>query len=339
MLPVRTTEISSRPAGAPPPKVSVAMITYNHEKYITQAVESVMMQETDFPYELVIGEDCSTDRTREICVELQRKYPDRIRLLLPEKNIGIQPNFVQTLKGCDGEFIALLEGDDYWTAKEKLQKQVRFLESNPDCSSCCHPVTRFYEDGSQPPYKYHALKQDRFSLEQIIVGHVGQTCSVVFRNHFRGQFPEWFSQMAFGDWSLGILNAEHGLMGYMDEVLAAYRTHPGGIWGNSKRIWQLEQFVFLYQSLDHYLAPKYRPLVRQCLSRRAYQLSVQYYTTARFADARRLAWKSLATCWANPTVPLLKRGKQFLVSTVPALVRLWSALKRRNVSSTQPQRP
>lgn len=108
-------------------KVSVLMITYNHEKFIAQAIDSILMQQVNFDYEIVIGEDCSTDGTRAIVIQYQKEYPDKIRLLLPEENLGMHKNFVQTFRACQGEYIALLEGDDYWTSPRKLQKQVDFF--------------------------------------------------------------------------------------------------------------------------------------------------------------------------------------------------------------------
>ena len=119
-------------------KVSVLTITYNHEKYIAQAIESVLIQEVNFDYELVIGEDCSTDKTREIVIDYQRKYPHKIRLLLNEKNLGMHRNFAQTYHACRGQYIAVLEGDDFWTSPHKLQKQVDFLDNNPDFAICFH---------------------------------------------------------------------------------------------------------------------------------------------------------------------------------------------------------
>jgi glycosyltransferase involved in cell wall biosynthesis len=115
------------------PKVSVFMITYNHENYITQALESILMQKCDFNFEIVVGEDCSTDKTREILLGYKIKYPKIFKLLLNEKNIGAVRNQINTLKGCRGEFIAICEGDDYWTDPYKLQKQVDFLEANTEC--------------------------------------------------------------------------------------------------------------------------------------------------------------------------------------------------------------
>ncbi|MDR0333403.1 MAG: glycosyltransferase [Dysgonamonadaceae bacterium] len=112
--------------------VSVCMITYNHEKFISQAIEGVLMQKTNFPIELIIGEDCSTDKTREICIEYQQKYPEIIKLQLPEINKGMMRNFIENMQAARGKHIALCEGDDYWIDPYKLQKQVDFLEANED---------------------------------------------------------------------------------------------------------------------------------------------------------------------------------------------------------------
>lgn len=114
------------------PLVSVMMVTYNHEHYISQAIEGVIMQITSFRIELVIGEDCSTDSTRKICEKYKNKYPQLIRLLTTESNLGMIQNGNRTLKACTGKYIALNDGDDYWTDPYKLQKQVDFLESNED---------------------------------------------------------------------------------------------------------------------------------------------------------------------------------------------------------------
>ncbi|HND88872.1 MAG TPA: glycosyltransferase, partial [Saprospiraceae bacterium] len=114
------------------PLVSVCMITYKQEAYIGKAIESVLMQQTDFPIELVIGEDASPDGTLRICQHYQALHPDKIRLMTGEKNMGFSWNFARTLWATRGEYIALLEGDDYWTDPLKLQKQVDFLRKSPD---------------------------------------------------------------------------------------------------------------------------------------------------------------------------------------------------------------
>ena len=119
-------------------KLSVAMITYNHERFIRQAIESVLDQKVNFDFEIVIGEDCSTDSTRTIVAELQQQYPDRIVALMRPHNLGAMRNLQETLAACKGQYVALLEGDDYWTSQHKLQKQVDFLDARPDCAISCH---------------------------------------------------------------------------------------------------------------------------------------------------------------------------------------------------------
>ncbi len=109
------------------------MITYNHASFIAQAIEGVMLQKTSYPFELIIGEDCSTDETRKIAFEYQKKYPDVVRVITSEKNVGMKANGLRTLKACRGAYIAFCEGDDYWQHPHKLQLQAAYLEQHPDC--------------------------------------------------------------------------------------------------------------------------------------------------------------------------------------------------------------
>ncbi len=114
------------------PLVSIVVLTYNHEKFIQQALDGILMQKVNFNYEIIIGEDCSTDRTREIVFAYAKKYPDRIKVVTSEKNIGQINNEIRTIKKCNGKYLAFCEGDDYWVDNLKLQKQVDFLEKNED---------------------------------------------------------------------------------------------------------------------------------------------------------------------------------------------------------------
>src|SRR5436190_14839819 len=124
------------PDCVPRPKVSVLLMTYNHERFIGQAIESVLAQETDFPFELVIGEDCSTDGTRRICESFAASDPERVRLLPSPRNLGLLANYMRTWEACRGDFIATVDGDDFWLSPEKLATQVSALESNPRLSMC-----------------------------------------------------------------------------------------------------------------------------------------------------------------------------------------------------------
>ncbi len=210
-------------------KVSVCMITYNHDKFIAEAIDSVLMQEVNFGYELVIGEDCSTDNTRDIVVDYKNRYLEKIKLLLREKNLGMMQNFVQTLQACQGEYIALCEGDDYWISPHKLQKQVDFLDSHPGYSICSHNVKIAHEDSARV-YEWHGSKHPEvYTLEDLLEkGSGGATCSLVFRNRVFGDFPEWYHTLKGGDWVLQILCATQGKLRYFREVMGVYRKHSHG---------------------------------------------------------------------------------------------------------------
>lgn len=131
------------------PKLSVVLITYNHEKYIRRALDSVLMQETDFPFEVVIGDDCSPDDTKNIVREYRDLYPQQVKLVHREKNTGRPTlNVYETTMKCKGEYLAYLEGDDYWTDPKKLQKQVNFLEEHPEYIACTHTHKMIDEDGN-----------------------------------------------------------------------------------------------------------------------------------------------------------------------------------------------
>src|ERR1700686_765845 len=119
-------------------KLSVMLITYNHEPFIAQVLQSILDQRVNFDYEIVVGEDCSTDRTREILMNFHYRYPGRIVPLLRDRNLGMMLNLKQTPSACQGKYVALIEGDDYWTCEDKLQKQVDFLDSHPEYAICCH---------------------------------------------------------------------------------------------------------------------------------------------------------------------------------------------------------
>lgn len=126
-------EYSSPEVMAQIPLVSVGMITYNHEKYIGRAIEGVVLQQRPFPVELIIGEDCSTDKTREIVFQYQQRHPDLIRMITSEKNVGMRTNGLRTYAAARGKYLAFCEGDDYWHDPEKLQRQVDYLEGHPEC--------------------------------------------------------------------------------------------------------------------------------------------------------------------------------------------------------------
>jgi len=210
--------------------VSVIMITYNHEQYIQQAIEGVLMQQCDFTYELVIGEDCSTDSTRVICEKFTKQYPGIIRLLPSTRNYGMMSNFIRTLNACSGKYIALCEGDDYWTDPHKLQKQVDLLEMDDTLSGTFHDVYILRSNRLQinksylQKYKHH---NGIFTAEEVLINWMGHTCSFVFKRSAIDQYD--LDQIGIMDFSLAFLVALSGNLKYIPQIMGVYRDHPGGI--------------------------------------------------------------------------------------------------------------
>jgi glycosyltransferase involved in cell wall biosynthesis len=213
-------------AGAP--KISVCMIAYNHEKYIQEAVASVLMQKVDCSYELIIGEDFSTDNTRGILVGLQKKHPERIRLLLSVTNLGPHENFRRTIACCRGEYLAYLDGDDYWTSPDKLQRQVEYLIAHPECSMVFSSISVIR--GSEQNLWRPTNPQSVYKLVDLFVDNFIPICSALYRNIYGGVLPNWIDKAPFGDWPFHVLHALRGDIGYFDEPMAAYRVHSGGAW-------------------------------------------------------------------------------------------------------------
>jgi glycosyltransferase involved in cell wall biosynthesis len=314
-------------------KVSVLMLAYNHEKFIAQALDSVLMQQVDFNYEIVIGEDCSTDNTREILIRYQQEYPDKIRLLLPEKNLGMHDNFIQTFKACRGDYIALLEGDDYWTSPYKLQKQVDLLDAHADYTICFHSALVLYQDGSKgwcfPPENQ---EKKVFTLEDLLsLSNIMATASIMFRQGFIHEFPDWIYDVDFVDWILQILLAQHGNIGYIDETMSVYRIHPQGNWSRKSQIEGLLEITNLYQYLSNYLDSKYQKNVRVTLSQHYINLSINYIKNGDRKNARKYVNKWLLNDLLNNRALSAGLLKASLTLQVYAPI-LYKALKRYQVA-------
>jgi len=230
------------------PRVSVWMITYNQERYIEEAVRSVLAQEVNFDVEIVIGEDCSTDGTREILLRLQAIYPTRIRLLLNDKNVGMIANQNLTFRECRGEFIAMLEGDDYWSDSSKLEKQVAALESHPGSDICFHPVEVV---GKKRLMSNHSSQPCMFSMSDVIKGggYFCPTPSLMLRRNVVGGWPDFLDSAPAGDYYLQMLGAVRGGAVYLPDVMAAYRLDAVGSWSLSIKVFEKKQ-SFRLRTLD-----------------------------------------------------------------------------------------
>ena len=213
------------------PVLSVHMITYNHEKYLGQAIEGVVSQIVDFPVELVIGEDCSSDRTREIALEYQKKYPSLVRVIYSYKNVGYNRNFSRVLSLCRGKYVATCDGDDIWIDKTKLQQQADFLERNQEYVVCYHD-SKVMDDNDNIIKKSNVpagCKRD-YTKYELQRGAFISALTRCFRNVVHSPPDEWFNVLN-ADRFLITLLGEYGAGHYMRDLEpGVYRHHPGGIW-------------------------------------------------------------------------------------------------------------
>jgi len=246
-------------------KLSVATITYNHERYIGQAIESVLAQKVNFDYEIVIGEDCSTDGTRVVVQDFQRRYPERIKLLLREGNIGGLRNIESTLAACHGQYVAILEGDDYWTSMDKLQRQVDFLDEHPDYAVCCHRVRFLNQIGFAELAIFPSLPPGPYAIEDLLKGNFVMTCSAVLRRDLSGPLPPCFSKTKVGDWPRYVLAARHGKIELMDDIMAVYRMHSESMWSSMSQLTRLEESSQMLKNLDKQLGYEYTNTIRHTL--------------------------------------------------------------------------
>lgn len=166
--------------------IDIMMQTYNHENYIKQALDSILMQKTEYSYRILIGEDCSTDDTRKIVVDYYQKFPDKIEVILWKKNAGALANDLELMSNCKAKYVASLEGDDYWTSPYKLQKQVSFLEEHSDYIGTAHNVRCVDENGEllhRDFNSYPIVEEHVYGRAQAMkLAMISQTASMVYRN-------------------------------------------------------------------------------------------------------------------------------------------------------------
>lgn len=217
-------------------KVSICMITYNHEKYLKQAIDGVLMQKTNFDFELVIANDNSPDNTKLIIEDYITSHPNghKIKFLNNTVNMGMMPNFTNAISNCNGKYIALCEGDDYWTDENKLQKQFDFLEKNKNFSICFHKVN-IDNQGAISEDTITKKVPSKTTIKKLAKGNYIHTCSVMYRNNLFDKFPEYFYRAPVGDYFLHLLNSRHGNIYCINEIMANYRVHDTSYWSSKKQ--------------------------------------------------------------------------------------------------------
>lgn len=216
-------------------KVAVLTLTYNHAPFIEENIKSVLNQQTDFPVEHIIADDCSTDGTRDIILAYASRYPHIVPVFQKKRNGA---NNVRTLfESVRSPYTALCDGDDYFCDTGKLQTQADYLDANPGCSICFHPVKVVFE-GQPDKSRYYPTPEllprgpgAFYYISDLVKGNFMQTNSVMYRWRFSAGLPEWFRPgLLPGDWYWHLLHAEKGKIGYLDKVMAIYRRHQQSVY-------------------------------------------------------------------------------------------------------------
>lgn len=243
------------------PIISVAMITYNHGAFVDQALASILEQDTNIPYEIVIGDDCSRDDTTDRLRAWTRQYPGQINLLLRERNVGMMENFLEVLEACKGKYIAFLEGDDYWTDKGKLSSQIEILERNRNLSLVFGQVEVYDQELERVVGLKQKVNQERrFSLSEVLLRNPANLMTAFFRNPYWSVRPAVFDRVPFGDWPLFVHLAESGDLAYFPKTWARYRIHGGGVWQGGKAGNMREREVQMLQRFQELFPPFHRKI-------------------------------------------------------------------------------
>lgn len=248
--------------------VSVCMITYGHEKYIEEAINSILMQQCDFEIELLLANDCSPDTTDEIVQNIINTHPKGylIRYIKHQKNIGMMPNFIFALQQCKGKYVALCEGDDYWTDPMKLQKQIEFLEKNDDFVLTFHNAL-IHNNFTNTKYPFlENYNVDEFEVSHIFDRWIIPTASMVYRNNFTTDFPDFFTQATHGDLALQLYLSKFGKFKAFKDIYSVYRINESSVTAssfssfnkNNKHIHQL-------RLIDSYFELKYHAQIQKRL--------------------------------------------------------------------------
>lgn len=249
------------------PLVSVKMITYNHAPYIADAIEGVLMQKTSFPFELVIGEDCSTDGTRQIVYQYADAHPDVVRVITSQRNVGIRANSLRATLACRGDYIAWCEGDDYWHSEDKLQMQVDYLEANSDYGLVYSDCDYSYVSANQYLRSFNAQRglvpPTDPTVRDVLLGRCGvHTCTACARidlvRAIYASDPELYQSGKFlmGDTPLWADISSRSKVHYFPVSMAVHRILPNSA-AHSESIEQQQRFYVSNREMCVYVGEKH----------------------------------------------------------------------------------
>lgn len=242
------------------PLVSIVCTVFKHESYLQECFDGFIMQKTDFPYEILVNDDCSPDGSAEIIREYETKYPHLFRCVYQKENQyskGLHPWFEVLFPIAKGKYIAICEGDDYWTDPYKLQKQYDFMEANPDYIACFHNALIKYDANFS---FFNSANENHFpSTEDIIKRRWFISTQTLFFRNIQLNYPSWKSKIVNEDYFLELLLAKEGKIYYMDDVMAVYRQDGKGLSAilNANKEKMYDQLIFLLSNIKGLYAGRY----------------------------------------------------------------------------------
>jgi glycosyltransferase involved in cell wall biosynthesis len=262
--------------------VDILMPTYNHEKFLAEAIEGVVSQRTQYRFRLIVGEDCSKDNTRSILRKYAASYPEIVLPVYFEKNVGSTANAAYLNTLINARYVAVCEGDDYWTHPDKLQMQIEFLDNNPDFTIAFTDVAVIDGEGkklNRDDFK-PVLTKDVFTIEDFIISakNIIPTVTILYRNILPKDLPDFHKRAVSGDLALQLQLADKGKAKYFPLVTAVYRNHGGGI---SKAPEQVAtghlRTLQLYEEANEFFNHKYNTVIRKRL-KHASKVNIVYYS-------------------------------------------------------------
>ena len=272
--------------------VTVVVVTYNHERYITRAIRSILDQDAPFTVDVVVLDDCSTDGTVAELERLAARRPGRFTVRQPPVNRNDHQDFAASLDAAATPYLAMLDGDDYWTSPTKLATQVEFLERHPECALSFHPVQRVDDDDRPLPDLPGPMWDRPFGVrDDLWRGCFLQAGSVVFRRAAYDRLPGWYQRSVFGDWELYTILTRRGDLGFLPERMSAYRVHGGGAWTGRPpvhRARQVEAFYDLMADIEG------RPFRRNRAATLSRAFSLAYWYGEAGAPFRAWRWGAAA---------------------------------------------
>ncbi len=241
--------------------LSILLITYNQEKYIQQCVESILMQEAPFDVEIIVADDHSTDTTLEIITRLLSKSKFPYKVLADDKNLGMQKNYQRGFAACSGKFIAVMEGDDYWSDPKRLTKHIKYLDAHPECVMSFNRLIVYNEEkGTYTPQKWdHPDSVENITTAMLArKNHIGNLSACVIRRSAFVKLNSDLHELGFADWMLGMVMGEQGSLVKLGEPMSVYRVHDFGLWSGRSKTENFQKMInHIIDKYDNYLGYRY----------------------------------------------------------------------------------